>query len=117
MRNLIESSGAVEELDQILAKSSRDPKETTKEEIEKLEAQLNARQIGLLNELSAWVLGGRESLSVEQLEAALFLRFKETILEILKTSDDHTIFIGMHSRRTQGSMDCSHHRRRVSDRP
>ncbi|KAK5658011.1 hypothetical protein OQA88_2565 [Cercophora sp. LCS_1] len=81
VRKLIESSGAVEELDQILAKSSRDPKEITKEEIEKLEAQLNARQISLLNELLAWVLCGRESFSVEQLEAALFLRFKETILE------------------------------------
>ncbi|KAK4441967.1 hypothetical protein QBC34DRAFT_457327 [Podospora aff. communis PSN243] len=81
VRKLIESSGAVEELDQILAKSSRDPKEIAKEEMEKLEEQLNARQITLLNELLSWVVCGRESFGVEQLEAALFLRFKETILE------------------------------------
>ncbi|KAK0620979.1 hypothetical protein B0T14DRAFT_567693 [Immersiella caudata] len=81
VRKLVESSGAVEELDQILANSSRDPKDIAKEEMEKLEEQLNARQISLLNELLAWVVCGRESFSVEQLEAALFLRFKETILE------------------------------------
>ncbi|KAK4151597.1 hypothetical protein C8A00DRAFT_35745 [Chaetomidium leptoderma] len=81
IRQLFESTGAEEQLDTIIAKYLRDPTVIVREEVERMQVQLSARQIDLLNELLVWAIYGVEYLRVHQLEAALYLRFNETLLQ------------------------------------
>ena len=71
IRELFESTGAEEQLDTIIAKYLRDPTVILREQVDRMEVQLSARQINLLNELLIWVIYGEEYLGIDQLEAAL----------------------------------------------
>jgi hypothetical protein len=52
-------------------------------EIEGLEAMLKVREIEEINELLIWAVAGDECMMLEELEAALFLRFKTVSLQPL----------------------------------
>jgi hypothetical protein len=74
IREGLESTGTVEQIDKIITENLRDPTVILREDVDRMEAQLSARQINLLNELFVWVIYGIEYLEVDQLEAALVSR-------------------------------------------
>ncbi|KAK6208206.1 hypothetical protein LQW54_006987 [Pestalotiopsis sp. IQ-011] len=73
---IILADGPESEIDQILSKSSMDEKSLSKSIIPELEAALSPEEIEELNELLRWVIFGKKRLSVHQLTAALYIRFK-----------------------------------------
>ncbi|EAW19769.1 uncharacterized protein NFIA_093890 [Aspergillus fischeri NRRL 181] len=83
VEEIITSGGTEEELNRVLHESSTDPQVLVRAEIEGLEAMLKAREIEEINELLIWAVVGDESLMLEKLEAALFLRFNTVSLQPL----------------------------------
>ncbi|PKX89971.1 uncharacterized protein P174DRAFT_454144 [Aspergillus novofumigatus IBT 16806] len=80
---IIASGGTEEELNRVLHESSTDPQVLVRSEIEGLEAMLKAREIEEINELLIWAVAGDEWMTLDELEAALFLRFKTVSLQPL----------------------------------
>ncbi|KAF3071223.1 hypothetical protein GL218_00866 [Daldinia childiae] len=91
IKELVSSGGSEAELMKLLAKFSLDPISRLKEDINKLETQLKGRQVDEINELLAWVIFGKRVLTIEELDAALFLRFKRDIIERLDRLQDDEI--------------------------
>ncbi|KAF4170656.1 hypothetical protein CNMCM8694_004505 [Aspergillus lentulus] len=83
IEEIIASGGTEEELNRVLHESSTDPQVLVRSEIEGLEAMLKAREIEEINELLIWAVAGDEWMILEELEAALFLRFKTVSLQPL----------------------------------
>ncbi|KAK4192057.1 hypothetical protein QBC35DRAFT_553730 [Podospora australis] len=65
--------------------SSIDDADTRVRIVRKLEAELNPGQVGLVNDLLVWVVFGKESFTVQQLEAALYLHDRDLPLQGLET--------------------------------
>ncbi|KAL2829491.1 hypothetical protein BDW59DRAFT_159079 [Aspergillus cavernicola] len=83
IKEIIASSGTEEELNRALQESSTDPKALVRSDIETLEALLKPREIEEINELLIWAVAGPVYLYLEQLTAALFLRFNTVSLQPL----------------------------------
>jgi tetratricopeptide (TPR) repeat protein len=102
VEEIIASGGTEEELNRVLHESSTDPQVLVRSEIEGLEAMLKAREIEEINELLIWAVAGDECMTLEELEAALFLRFKTVSLQPLdkkitgKYSKLFTLTFGKH---------------------
>ncbi|KAK4174017.1 hypothetical protein QBC36DRAFT_334622 [Triangularia setosa] len=80
----IASGRTDEELDQALEDTAKDANILVKERVEKLEAELDMRQIGWVNELLIWVLFGERQLDVSELETAFIVRGKTVPIQGLE---------------------------------
>lgn len=84
VEEVIASGGTEEELNRLLHESSTDPRVLVRSDIEALEATLKPREIEEINELLMWLVAGDESMTLEELAAALFLRFNTVPLQPLE---------------------------------
>ncbi|RKK88311.1 hypothetical protein BFJ69_g167 [Fusarium oxysporum] len=83
IKDLVDSGGQESELDDLLTESDWGREAISKNVVAELQEQLSPQNIEEINELLIWVVYGFEWLSVDQLEAALFLRFGSTPLQKL----------------------------------
>ncbi|KAF5558688.1 Nacht tpr domain-containing protein [Fusarium phyllophilum] len=83
IKDLVDSGGQESELDDLLTESDWGREAISKNVVAELQEQLSPQNIDEINELLIWVVYGFEWLSVDQLEAALFLRFGSTPLQKL----------------------------------
>ncbi|EXK84396.1 hypothetical protein FOQG_11434 [Fusarium oxysporum f. sp. raphani 54005] len=83
IKDLVDSGGQESELDDLLTESDWGREAISKNVVAELQEQLSSQNIEEINELLIWVVYGFEWLSVDQLEAALFLRFGSTPLQKL----------------------------------
>ncbi|KAG5785770.1 hypothetical protein H9Q73_000625 [Fusarium xylarioides] len=83
IKDLVDSGGQESELDDLLTESDWGREAISKNVVAELQEQLSPQNIDEINELLIWVVYGFEWLSVDQLEAALFLRFGSTTLQKL----------------------------------
>ncbi|EXA35873.1 hypothetical protein FOVG_12995 [Fusarium oxysporum f. sp. pisi HDV247] len=83
IKDLVDSGGQESELDDLLTESDWGREAISKNVVAELQEQLSPQNIKEINELLIWVVYGFEWLSVDQLEAALFLRFGSTPLQKL----------------------------------
>ncbi|KAL4874879.1 hypothetical protein BJY04DRAFT_224575 [Aspergillus karnatakaensis] len=84
INDIIATGGTEDELNQVLRESSLNPKDLARSDIEILEATLKPREIEEVAELLTWVVAAAEPLSLDQLAAALYLRFNTVSLQPLK---------------------------------
>ncbi|KAI7768372.1 hypothetical protein LZL87_012456 [Fusarium oxysporum] len=83
IKDLVDSGGQESELDDLLTESDWGREAISKNVVAELQEQLSPQNIEEINELLIWVVYGFEWLGVDQLEAALFLRFGSTPLQKL----------------------------------
>ncbi|GFF37990.1 hypothetical protein IFM61606_02152 [Aspergillus udagawae] len=83
VEEIIASGGTEEELNRVLHESITDPQVLIRSEIEGLEAVLKPREIEEINELLIWAVAADVMMILEELAAALFLRFKTVSLQPL----------------------------------
>ena len=80
----IASDGSSSELERILVEANQDGGMIAKNAIAELGESLSAKEIEEVNELLIWVIYGFEYFYIDELEAALFLRFEKTSLQPLE---------------------------------
>ncbi|KAJ5583262.1 hypothetical protein N7535_001882 [Penicillium sp. DV-2018c] len=80
---IIASGGTEEELNQALHESDTDPRELVRSDLKTMEAMLKPREIDEINEILIWAVAAESFLTLEELEAALFLRFNTVSLQSL----------------------------------
>lgn len=83
VKDIVVSGGTEEELSRVLHESSTDPQHQVRLDIETLEATLKPREIEEINELMVWVVAADRDMLLDELEAALFLRFNAVSLQPL----------------------------------
>ncbi|KAL3481741.1 hypothetical protein BJX99DRAFT_253268 [Aspergillus californicus] len=83
IKEIIDSGGTEDELNRVLQDSSSDPTDLVRSELETLEAMLKPREIDEINELLIWAVAGSGTFELEELSAALFLRFNTVSLQPL----------------------------------
>ncbi|KAI1097658.1 hypothetical protein F4804DRAFT_156074 [Jackrogersella minutella] len=76
IREVVASDGLETDIDKVLDESNMNEKQITQTVISQLEEKLTGEEIDELNELLIWVICGRSFFSIDQLSAALVLRFK-----------------------------------------
>ncbi|KAI0384764.1 hypothetical protein F5Y04DRAFT_247759 [Hypomontagnella monticulosa] len=76
IRDVVASDGLEAEIDKILNESNMNEEQITKAVISQLEERLTGEEIDELNELLIWVICGTTLFTIDQLNAALVLRFK-----------------------------------------
>ncbi|KAL4787635.1 hypothetical protein BJX76DRAFT_302251 [Aspergillus varians] len=84
IKDVIASSGTEEDLNRVLQESSTDPEALVRSELQTLEAVLKPREIDEINELLTWVVVGNGYFLLDELAAALFLRFNTVSLQPLE---------------------------------
>ncbi|KAK6832870.1 hypothetical protein PG987_007564 [Apiospora arundinis] len=85
INKVAEEDGQMSDIQQILEESNKDETAISERTVRQLQQSLTAEQINDVNELLIWVIYGYEYFGVNQLEAALFLRFrKRPILKLIK---------------------------------
>ena len=80
----IAADGSSSELERILDEANQDGGMIAKNAIAELSESLSAKEIEEVNELLIWVIYGFEYFYIDELEAALFLRFEKTSLQPLE---------------------------------
>ncbi|KAL2785547.1 hypothetical protein BJX66DRAFT_57918 [Aspergillus keveii] len=83
IKAIVASSGTEDELNRVLQESSTDPKALVRSELETLEAVLNPRELDEVHELLLWTVAGFGRFNLDELAAALYLRFKSVSLQPL----------------------------------
>ncbi|KAL4939882.1 hypothetical protein BDV06DRAFT_230783 [Aspergillus oleicola] len=83
IREIIASGGTEDELNRVLQDSSSDPTDLVRSDLETLEAVLKPREIEEINELLIWAVAGSGAFELEEMAAALFLRFNNVSLQPL----------------------------------
>lgn len=83
IKEIIASGGTEDELKRVLQDTSSDPTDLVRSDIEALEAVLKPREIEEINELLIWTVVGSGAFELEELAAALFLRFNTVSLQPL----------------------------------
>lgn len=84
IKEIIASSGTEDELNRVLQDASSDPIDLVRSDLETLQAVLKPREIEEINELLIWAVAGSGAFELEELEAALFLRFNTVSLQPLE---------------------------------
>ncbi|KAF9888811.1 hypothetical protein FE257_008180 [Aspergillus nanangensis] len=84
IEEIINSNGSEEDLNKMLQESSRDLELMVRSDIATLEAVLKPNEIDEVNELLVWTVVGVGSFNLDELAAALFLRFQTVSLQPLK---------------------------------
>lgn len=74
IKDVVASDGLVTEINKILADSSMTEKQITQATIAQLEERLSGEEVDELNELLSWVIYGMRPFTIDELNAALFLR-------------------------------------------
>ncbi|KAL4924278.1 tetratricopeptide repeat protein [Aspergillus undulatus] len=83
IKAIVASSGTEEELNRVLQESSTDPEAVVRSELETLGTVLNPREIEEVNELLMWAIVGYNRFELDELAAALYLRFNSVSLQPL----------------------------------
>jgi hypothetical protein len=83
IKAIVASSGTEDELNRVLQESSTDPKALVRSELETLEAVLNPRELEEVHELLIWTVAGFGRFNLDELAAALYMRFKSVSLQPL----------------------------------
>ncbi|GES59542.1 eukaryotic translation initiation factor 3 subunit A [Aspergillus terreus] len=83
VKEIIASGGTEEELNRALHESSTDPRELVRSELKKMEATLKPREIEEIKEILVWVVAAGSFITLEEVAAALLLRFNTVSLQPL----------------------------------
>lgn len=83
IKEIIVSGGTEEELNRALHESSTDPRGLVRSDLERMEAMLKPREIEEINEILIWAVAAEFTMTLEELAAALFLRFNTVSLQPL----------------------------------